>query len=322
MRSNQQRRRLRAAIFTFWLLFMYIIAALVWWYITLDQQNRDIARIKSDNANSIPAIAKAEQNAAKRRTIKYAAEGATFFIVILIGAIYVYRSVRKQLTLNRQQQDFIMAVTHELKTPLAIGRLNIETMQKRKLSEEQQQKLLQSTLFEMQRLNDLTTNIIVVSRLDAGEYKHGKEAIHLSALVASVVNEFQKQYPDQKITADIEQDVFTHGDSLLLKLVVSNLLGNAIKYSGVGKPIVISLSGQSQVILSVADQGPGVADNEKQMIFDKFYRVQNESTRNTQGTGLGLYLCKKILQDHKASIRVSDNVPTGSMFIVTFQKNG
>lgn len=319
MRGNQQRRRLRTAIFIFWLLFMYIIAALIWWYITLERQNNDIARIK--NENNPPAVAEWEQKAAARRSIKYAGEGSAFLIVILIGAIYVFRSVRKQLRLNRQQQDFIMAVTHELKTPLAIGRLNIETMQKRKLSEEQQQKLLQSTLVEMQRLNDLTTNILVVSRLDAGEYKHEDEAIHLSALVASAVNDFQKQHPDQPVSASIEQDIFVNGDSLLLKLVVSNLLGNAIKYSGGGKPIVISLSGKEQVTLTVADTGPGIPESEKQNIFEKFYRVQNESTRNTQGTGLGLYLCKKILQDHKAAIRVSDNVPTGSLFTVTFRKN-
>lgn len=320
MRSNKQRKRLRAAIFTFWLLFMYIIAALIWWYITLEKQNRELAGIKTENANNVSAVIQPGQKAAERRSVKYASEGIAFFVVIIIGAIYIYRSVRKQLTINQQQQDFIMAVTHELKTPLAIGRLNIETMQKRKLTEEQQQKLLQNTLSEMQRLNDLTTNILVVSRLDAGEYKHDREAIHLSALVIAAVNDFQKQHPEQKISADIEQDVFTNGDSLLLKLVVSNLLGNAIKYSG-GKPIVIALSGKTQAMLTVADNGPGIPEQEKQKIFDRFYRVENESTRNTQGTGLGLYLCKRILQDNKASIRVSDNQPAGSVFTVTFRKN-
>jgi two-component system, OmpR family, sensor histidine kinase CiaH len=330
MSANQQRKRLRAAILSFWLLLGYIIAALVWWFITLEQQNREIARIKTtpaivnippETGNAVNALEAAKvANLRKRRTFKYAGEGVTFLVIILLGAAFVYRGVKKQLELNQRQQDFIMAVTHELKTPLAIGRLNIETLLKRKLPEEKQQRLLHDTLSEMQRLNDLTTNILVVSRLDAGEYHRNNEALHLSALVMQTVDDFEKQHGEKTITTDIEPDVFTVGDTLLLKLVVSNLLANALKYSGAGKPVLIKLAGKTKPILTVTDNGPGIPDAEKQKIFTKFYRIENEITRNTQGTGLGLYLCKKILTDHKSEIQITDNRPTGSIFTVTFTK--
>lgn len=326
MPARQQQKRLKAAILSFWLLLGYIIAALVWWYITLEQQNNEIAIVK----NSLPQPALVSDSAfaaekqkilslRNRRSVKYAGEGAAFLVIILLGAVYVYRGVERQLSLGRQQQDFLMAVTHELKTPLAIGRLNIETLQKRKLSEEQQQKLLQNTLAEMQRLNDLTTNILVVSQLDAGEYKHNSETLNLSSLVQQVAAGFQKQYPEKEIILEIAPDIFTQGDVLLLKLVASNLLSNAIKYAGHGKPITINLSGTQKPVLTVIDNGPGIADAEKTKIFNKFYRTENENTRNTQGTGLGLYLCKRILNAHGAEIRVTDNTPTGSRFTVTFR---
>jgi signal transduction histidine kinase len=330
MQANHQRKRLRVAILSFWLLLGYIIAALVWWFITLEQQNREIARIKTtpatvnvppETGNAINAPEEAKiSNLRKRRTIKYAAEGITFLVIILLGAAFVYRGVKKQLELNQRQQDFIMAVTHELKTPLAIGRLNIETLLKRKLPEEKQQRLLHDTLSEMQRLNDLTTNILVVSRLDAGEYNRNNEVLHLSALVTQTVDDFEKQHAEKTIAVNIEPDIFTVGDTLLLKLVLSNLLGNALKYSGADKPVLIHLMGKTTPILTVTDSGPGIPAAEKQKIFNKFYRIENEITRNTQGTGLGLYLCKKILKDHKAEIEITDNRPTGSIFTVTFTK--
>src|SRR5204863_5312283 len=99
----------------------------------------------------------------KRKTGQYISEGITFVLVTLIGAVFVYRSVRKQVLLGRQQQNFMMAVTHELKTPIAVVNLNLETLQKRKLDEEKQQQIISSTLKEAGRLDDLTTNILVTS---------------------------------------------------------------------------------------------------------------------------------------------------------------
>jgi signal transduction histidine kinase len=81
---------------------------------------------------------------------------------------------------------------------------------------------------------------------------------------------------------------------------------------------VILEKGSRHTFLSVKDEGPGIADEEKRKVFTKFYRTGNEKTRNTQGTGLGLYLCRKIADDHKASIKISDNSPVGSIFTVAF----
>src|SRR6202000_2532727 len=106
---------------------------------------------------------------------------------------------------------------------------------------------------------------------------------------------------------------------LLLQMLVSNLLENALKYSPKEGRITLLLQKEGRKIqLMVKDEGPGISDEEKKKIFGKFYRSGQEATRQTKGTGLGLYLCRKIASDTKASIKVSDNSPSGSIFTVSF----
>jgi K+-sensing histidine kinase KdpD len=118
---------------------------------------------------------------------------------------------------------------------------------------------------------------------------------------------------------DIRPGTILTGDPLLLQILVNNLVENAVKYSPKTSPIRVRLSaGEKAVVLQVTDEGPGIPDNEKNKVFDKFYRIGNENTRVAKGTGLGLFLCKKIAEDHHATIRLTDNTPTGCIFTVSF----
>jgi signal transduction histidine kinase len=108
------------------------------------------------------------------------------------------------------------------------------------------------------------------------------------------------------------------GDMLLLHLAVNNLLENAVKYTPSDSVIHVRLSSdQNQVVLQVIDNGKGVPDSEKRKIFSKFYRIGDEDTRATKGTGLGLYLTKRIVKQHKGHITVRDNQPRGAIFQIT-----
>jgi K+-sensing histidine kinase KdpD len=104
-----------------------------------------------------------------------------------------------------------------------------------------------------------------------------------------------------------------------MQMMINNLLENALKYSARENTVSACLKKyRSGIELQVKDEGPGIPDDEKSKIFSKFYRIGNEVTRRTQGTGLGLYLCQKIARDHNADILVTDNKPRGSIFTVTF----
>ncbi|RYY57745.1 MAG: two-component sensor histidine kinase [Chitinophagaceae bacterium] len=327
--ADGNKRKLRRATWIYWLLLTYIVVALVWWFISLERQNdsmRDFKEIQlqsSINSYTQPtAYDEAEIRIRKdhqRNRLKYAGEGSVFLLLILIGATFVYRSVRRQFRVQQQQQNFMMAVTHELKTPIAVARLNLETLQKHALDPEKQKKLIRATLEETARLTFLTNNILVASQLEGGGYSFSREEIDLSDLLRDRIIDFRKRFPDRQFTDEIESDADLKADPLLIQMLINNLLENAIKYSPKETVIAASLTrGNSQLRLEIRDNGAGIPEDEKEKIFGKFYRVGNESTRKTQGTGLGLYLCRKIADDHNADILVTNNTPSGSNFAVIF----
>ena len=238
--QDESKKRLKRTTFIYCTLLFYVLAALVWWFISLEKQSKEIARQQYENlsarsetlgtiklADEMQAIAKEE----KRNTRKYIAEGITFLILIVIGAILVYRSIRKQFTLQQQQQNFMMAVTHELKTPIAVARLNLETLQKYSLDPEKQKKLIRNTLDETTRLHLLTNNILVSSQLESHRYHSAMEELDLSTLLKDCLRDFRKRFPDRVLEESIEEEADLKGDPLLLQMLINNLLENAIKYT-------------------------------------------------------------------------------------------
>lgn len=321
------KQKFRIITIVYWALLIYIIAALVWWFFSLYTQNQSMYELSLHQLHTTITAADPDfqkelakiEDQRRRNITMYILEGATFLLLILIGAVYIYRSVRRQFRSQLQQQNFVMAITHELKTPLSVSQLNLETLQRHKLDEEKREKLVNMTLQETLRLENLINNILISSQLEGHSYHISKEELNFSDLVHAVAGQFAARYADRKLETEIEQDIDISGDALLLKLLVSNLLENANKYSPKNKPVTLGLKAIDDMIqLWVKDEGCGINHEEKKNIFKKFYRIGNEQTRTTKGTGLGLYLCKKIADDHKASISIEDNQPQGSIFTVEF----
>ena len=307
----------------YWVFLTYMIAAFIWWYVSLEKQNNEIAAIKFQSIQitdpSLAAKTHAIQNFQLRKTKQFIGEGLTILVLFLLGAIYVYRSLKKQLRYADQQQNFMMAVTHELKTPIAISHLNIETLLKRDLDSTQQLKLLEATLKETKRLDSLSTNILLTAQLDMGQYEANKQLVNVSELVRQNIKSFQERYPSRICNTMVEDAMEIQGEPLLIQLLINNLIDNANKYAPVTEPIYIHLqSHQNMIQLIVKDQGPGIAAADKNKVFEKFFRVGAEATRTTKGSGLGLYLCKRITEFHNATIQLTTNTPTGSIFTVTF----
>ncbi len=318
-------KKLRFIFIGYWFLLVYIIAALVWWFIELNNQNHQMATITTyqilkDNPGYYDEVAKVKQ-IEKRKTAQYIGEGAVFLLVIIAGAVYVFRAVRRQLKLGQQQQNFMMAITHELKTPITIAKLNLETLQKRKLDESQSQKLIHNTIQEANRLNALCNNLLLVAQLEDSKYHITEEAINFSELIAGCVDDFKMRYPDRIYITSLAENIFINGDRTMLQMAVNNLIDNASKYAD--KAAIVNVSVQQElkkIKFTVADNGKGIADEDKTKIFEKFYRVGNKATKEAKGTGLGLYLSKKIAEQHHAVISITDNVPQGSIFTIIFKQ--
>lgn len=319
MSSPFKINKLKFVSFIYWLFLTYMIAAFIWWYVSLEKQNDQIANIQlgSIQSNDPAIVAKSTsiQLFQNRKRKQFLGEGVTFLFLFLLGAIYVYRSLLKQIRYSNQQQNFMMAVTHELKTPIAVTQLNIETLLKRSLSPEQQRQLLANSLKETQRLDSLCNNILLASQLDLKEYQKNKQEIDLTTLMQFSLKSFQERFPNRLLDLTIQEEVFIQGEPLLIQLMLNNLLDNANKYSPATSPISIGLSqNMANTVLYVQDQGEGIPVQEREKVFEKFYRVGSEFTRVNKGTGLGLFLCKKIAQFHKGQISIQDHAPKGSIF--------
>lgn len=281
----------------FYALITYAVAELIWWgYMLVKLQPQRLGMIMG--------------------------EGVMFVGILVVGAYNLHKSLNKERRLQEQKKNFLMSVTHELKSPLASIKLYLETIQKRDLNKIQTKDFIGKCLLDVERLNDMVENMLLATRIENHSYTFPKDRFNFSALVDNVVNRLQINkcdYNQQLINAEIEPRIELTGDRFALTSVVTNLIENAVKYSGPCEVVNVKVFRKNNLVhLEVADHGIGIPDEEKSRIFEKFYRVGSEETRNTKGTGLGLYIVKEVLDKHQASIRVKDNKPAGSIFEVVF----
>ncbi len=312
-------------------LFLYVISAILFWGYSLQKKSKEIYKLEKQVINlKRSVLSKEEYNQAifdvtdkkRRRTLQYWGEGGTFLLVILISAFFVYRAFHKQIQLTKLQRNFMMSVTHELKTPLAGVILNLQTMLRRAVPPDMQRKLLKSSEREAKRLSNLCNNILVSTQLEDGGKKLFQSECNLNEMALQSAEDFMETIEQRELKVDsaLEETVKIKGDAALWQLVISNLLQNAHKYSPVDKVIELKLFMENdKPKLQVIDEGVGVADEEKKLIFDKFYRIGNENTRKSQGTGIGLSLVKKVVQLFKYDISVRNNEPQGSIFEIVFR---
>ncbi len=309
------------------LLLLYSIAALLFWGFSLSRQSHRIYDIERElltervDSTSQPQAYAAELARLNRRLDsrrkQFIGEGSTLLIILFTGAVVVYTSLQRKVRLQRQQANFMLAVTHELKTPIAAIKLSLQTLQRPQLTDAQRSQLLSRSINESDRLAELCNNMLITSQIEGRQYKKLSEHIDLSELVERSVDIYTARYPD-RITANISAGCAVKGDALLLSLALNNLLENAVKYTPPDTPIEVSLQKvKDGMMLQIADSGAGIRDAEKGKIFSKFYRIGDEATRKTKGTGLGLYLTKRIVAQHKGRICIKDNQPQGAVFQIT-----
>ena len=246
-------------------------------------------------------------------------EGMTMgFITILIGiAMFVY--LDRVVRLNQQQNNFLLAVTHELKTPIAAAKLALQTATKRPNSDIVP-KMVVMAQSNISRLAVLVEQILMATRFENKFTEPQKVWIELSVFFNSVLKNMELKIEDyQRLDIQIPVNLQFYADEQMLSTVIRNLVTNAIKYSeGQGEINIESQINDNNFTLIFTDEGIGISEDEKKNIFKKFYRVGEEKTRTTPGSGLGLFLVKKITEIHGGKVTVENNLPKGSKFILAF----
>jgi signal transduction histidine kinase len=284
-------------IFNF--LIIYAFAQLVWWGILL---------IKAE----------------PQRMGMILGETAVFLIIFIVGAFKLHSALNKERKLHTQQNNFLLSVTHELKSPLASIKLYLQTILKRDLDLQKQQYFIKNSLKDIERLDDLVENMLIATKIENKSYTFPKEVFDFSELVEKIAEHQQvHSCSSQVIATELQRNIKLTGDKFALTSVVTNLIENAVKYSPPCAEVLVKLfTHNGNVHFEVADKGIGISDTEKSRIFEKFYRVGSEDTRKTKGTGLGLFIVKQVLDKHQAQIKVKNNQPSGTVFEVIFNAHG
>jgi signal transduction histidine kinase len=259
----------------------------------------------------------------KRRFIMYLTEGIVMIMLLLWGIVKIYETFRKSLQLRKLQSNFLLSVTHELKTPIAAVKLYLETLIKRNLSQDQTKQIAANAVGDINRLQSLVENLLLSAQIDSNKLTLNFTKENLSELITSVAHKFAlPRNLNERMQLDIKPDVYALIDKSAIEMLMNNLLSNAEKYSEGPLVIKITLNCDDKYInLQIADNGIGISKNDKKLIFSKFYRSGDELTRKTKGTGLGLFIVFNIVQQHKGQITVLDNKPNGSIFNIKLPKN-
>lgn len=258
----------------------------------------------------------------KRKTWQYVGEGMVMMVLLFWGMLVIYSTFSKNIKLNKQQNNFLLSITHELKTPIASVKLYIETLLKRDLDKEKTNTILKNSLLDMKRLQILVENLLLSAQIESKKFDLNLMENNLSELLNQIIDKYASPRGiERRLIKNIQDEIFLDCDKMAIEMLLTNLLDNAIKYSPANSPIQIELlQSESKTILLVKDEGEGISEEDKKVVFQKFYRAGDENTRKSKGTGLGLFIIKNIVQLHKAQVEILNNQPKGTIFKIIFNK--
>ncbi|NNF36194.1 MAG: HAMP domain-containing histidine kinase [Saprospiraceae bacterium] len=313
-------------------IIIYMLLALLWWALLLFQKNSalttqrlKVLQIESNlkyqvNNYDIGTLESYDNiiSKHKRQQMMIIGEGLVFGISLIIGITLINRAHLQEIANNLRQKNFLLSITHELKSPLASIGLIFETLKRRSLKSDQIKELAESGLSENKRLESQINNMLFATRLEEA-YKFNFEEIDLNKMIAGISNHFNSIHQHEIIKLDLPgHPIFIQADVEGIRSVLVNIIDNAIKYN-IQKPLIhLKVNqGEHSTEISIKDNGIGIPNAELEKVTDKFYRVGSEETRNTKGTGLGLFIVKKIIDAHSGRIAFYSTVDVGTKVLIT-----
>ncbi|MFN3267011.1 MAG: sensor histidine kinase [Deinococcales bacterium] len=279
-----------------------------------------LERVHPDRVVVNTASLEAFRERQERYLRMFAFELPFFLLVTLLGLWVIWQSLQSDKELRRRQENFLMAASHELRTPISSLKLLLETLQMRQLPPEKQGEVLERTNLELERLQRTTERVLATARLER-DTQTVLEPHDLGRWVERSI-ELQRHSLEARgarLELHLGYDLIVPINPEALEIVLGNLLDNAIKYTlSTDKPIIVSVfASHAKVFLTVEDRGMGISSKETKYVFDQFYRVGSELTRVAKGLGLGLYLVKALTERMNATVQL-ESLPVGTRFVLSF----
>ncbi len=247
--------------------------------------------------------------------------GSLLFLLLIAGLVLIVFLLLREVRLNERQSNFVSAVTHELKTPVASLKLYLDTLQLRDLPDSRREEFYRTMRQDLDRLNTTINNV-----LNAAMYTDrpvvDPQPLDLASLARRCIELTctRHQLPPEAIRYEGAESLLLKGDVQALETAVLNLLDNAVKYSRQKIDVEVEVwgDGDGQAHLRVRDQGVGISRPQLAFIFNRFYRIGAEVRRSHTGTGLGLFIVRSVVKGHKGTISAESPGPDrGSTFTVT-----
>jgi len=250
------------------------------------------------------------------------ATGSVILAAMLAGVIAYLTLTVKAFNLNRRQSNFIDAVTHELKSPIASLKLYLQTLGRLSVDEQQQKDFHRFMLEDVERLDSLINHLLDTARIDRHQEVETKERIELDDLLAQCSRSacLRHTVSEDTVTLECPAGLIIYSQWVQLEILFRNLIDNAIKYGGTPPEVMVTVktTEKDQVVVSVIDNGNGIPANQKRKVFGRFVRLGNELERSRTGTGLGLYLVRNVTRSLGGSVQVLDRAEhSGTEFSVT-----
>jgi signal transduction histidine kinase len=242
-----------------------------------------------------------------------------FYLTLVLGVILTARALYREARLSRLKTDFVSLVSHELRTPLTSIRMFIETLALGRVQEPAQtQEVLRALSKETARLSDLIERVLDWARIESGRRTYHREQLEAQRLIDATLEAFRAQRLDApvQLSCQLQPNLpRLYVDREAITGALLNLLQNAFKYGGEVKQIAVRAKAEHRgIAIEVEDNGPGIPLRERKRIFERFYRVDGLLTRQTEGSGLGLSIAKRIVEAHGGKISVRSEMGKGSCF--------
>ncbi len=308
----------RRTFLLFGALTLYIVLQFAWWAVLLIRKESELAQLAMEvNALGGNSEHPMDTSRAFRMIV---GEGMVFLILLLVVLFLTFRAIRRDLALARTQRNFLMAVTHELRTPIAAIKLQLQTLARAGLANEQKEVLRNQALQEAERLNVLADKVLLANSAEEGVLTLELKETDVMELLRTVIERAAVQIaPDHRIELTGPDRFVVLSDAQALRSIADNLIENAAKYAPEGTLIAIEVTkGREGWRVAVSDEGPGVPPTDAERIFEKFYRGGNEETRRAKGTGLGLYIVQRLAQRMGGAVNLQKRSPQGAIFAVSF----
>lgn len=314
MTRNPHRR----TALLFGIVTLYIVLQFVWWAVLLVRKDSAIAQLSVELEALGANVAKPVDP--DRSFLMVVGEGSVFLLLLLVVLYLTFRAIRRDLDLARIQQNFLLAVTHELRTPIAAIKLQLQTLARPTLDGEQRETLRTRAIQEADRLALLTDKVLLATSAAEGALTMDQRDVDVMELLRMTVDHARTHLAKDHLLSLVgPEELVIHSDKQALRSIVENLLENAAKYAPPATTIAVEVEeGREGWRLMISDEGPGIPAEEHVRVFEKFYRGGQEETRKAKGTGLGLYIVKRLAIALGGSIQVRNRRPHGAIFVASF----